>query len=482
MSIYNLSDNRMLCWDDLLIDQAENTEIRMHKPTPRELAIVSNAQWEGIHNGYASVQKVGDRYYFWQRCCSAYFNENGYVVHDFPNVYTIHESLDGKTFKKKWVDKYMFNGKQHNNICINENMDNIAVCLDENPNCDPNEKFKAFGMLGANHELGHGLGMWISPNGIDFTFKKKLTLPGSFDSFNIAFWDPDINKYRMYYRGERRRPDEEFDLVNKSNNIVREIRTATTEDFETFDIHGEIDYDEGKDVMQLYTNQVIKYPRAKDMYIGMPMRYVERWNSNDNLKTMPLWDMRSKFVERGDRTGTAFTDTVLITSRDGVKFNRQDESFLKPYSEYRWWYGDGIVARGIYETESDVENAPNELSFLASENYRTNYINYRRYTIRLDGFYSWYAKYKGGEILTKPFTFNGSELELNFETGAMGTLIVTVCDEDGNEIEGYKTCEMFGDTVGRPAVFQKDLSALEGKPVRLKFYLKDCDLYSFKFI
>lgn len=104
-----------------------------------------------------------------------------------------------------------------------------------------------------------------------------------------------------------------------------------------------------------------------------------------------------------------------------------------------------------------------------------------RYTVRLYGFFSWNAKFAGGEILTKPFTFKGNELELNFETGAMGTLIVTVCDEDGNEIEGYKTCEMFGDTVGRPAVFQKDLSALEGKPVRLKFHLKDCDLYSFKF-
>ena len=211
------------------------------------------------------------------------------------------------------------------------------------------------------------------------------------------------------------------------------------------------------------------------------MRYVERWNSNENLKTMPQWDMRSKFVERGDRTGTAFTDTVLITSRDGVKFNRQDESFLKPYSEYRWWYGDGIVARGIYETESDVENAPNELSFLASENYRTNYINYRRYTIRLDGFFSWYSKYTGGEILTKPFTFKGSELEVNFATSVYGNLQITVCDGEGRELEGYKSNNLFGDSVARPAHFEKDLAELEGKPVRLKFFLKDCDLYSFKF-
>ena len=483
MSIYSLGNDRMLCWDDFAIEKSEDIEIKMHKPTPHDLAIICDAQWDGVHNGYGSVEKVGNKYYFWQRCSTGLIKPDNCWGSIFPTVYTVHESLDGKHFKKKWVDKHIFNGKIHNNIFYNTSQDNLAVCLDENPNCDPNEKFKAFGMLPADHELGHGLGMWVSPDGIDFTFKGKLKLPGSFDSFNIAFWDADIQKYRLYYRGERKRQesDEKFDLVNKSNNIIREIRTATTTDFETFDIHGEIDYDEGKEVMQLYTNQTVKYPRAKDMYIALPGRYVERWDSMDNLKTMPAWDMREYFIKGTGRGGTAFTDTLLMTSRDGVKFNRWDESFLKPYSEYRWWYGDGWVARGIYETESDTENAPNELSFLCVENYRTNNVNWRRYTMRLDGFVSWYAKYSGGEVLTKPFTFEGNELELNFETGAMGTLIVTVCDENGNELEGYKTCEMFGDTVGRPAVFQKELKALEGKPIRLKFFLKDCDLYSFKF-
>lgn len=487
MSVYELKDNRMLCWDDFLIEKQDNTEIRMHKPTPREIAIESNAQWEGIHNGYGAIEKVGDKYYFWQRCITSYFNENCYVSKLFPNVFTIHESLDGKTFKKKWVDKYLFNGKIHNNIFFFDNRDNFAVCYDENPDCPDTEKFKAFSLGGGEghpQDNGpHGLYMFVSPDGINFTPKGRLNLPGSFDSFNIAFWDKDIGKYRLYYRGEHStaKGDEDFSVVNKSRFIVREIRTATTTDFETFDIHGEIDYDEGKEIMQLYTNNVVKYPRAKDMFIAMPGRYAERWDSNDNLKTMPLSEMRSKFLDRNDRTATGITDTLLMTSRDGVKFNRFDESFLKPYSEYRWWYGDGWVARGIYETESDVENAPNELSFLAVENYRTNNVNWRRYTMRLDGFVSWYAKYTGGEVLTKPFTFKGNELELNFETGAMGTLIVTVCDENGNEIEGYKTCEMFGDTVGRPAIFEKDLKELEGKPVRLKFYLKDCDLYSFKF-
>ncbi len=487
MGVYELKNNRMLCWDDFLLEKQENVEIRMHKPTPRDLAIVCDSQWDGIHNSYGTVAKVGDRYYFWQRSANSLLCPGNCWGKVFPSTYTVYESLDGKHFKKKWVDKHIFNGKLHNNIFFNENRDNLAVCYDENPNCPPEEKFKGFAMGGGEgypqDDGPHGLYMFVSPNGIDFEPRGRLDLPGSFDSYNIAFWDKDINKYRIYYRGERTKnaEAEDFDVVNKSNNIIREVRTATTTDFKTFDIHGEIDYEEGKEVMQLYTSQTVKYERAKDMYIAMPMRYNERWDSMDNLKHMPQWDMREFVIEGTGRGGTAFTDTLLMTSRDGTSFKRWDEAYLKPYGEYRWWYGDGSVARGLYETESDVENAPNELSFLAIENYRTDKVNWRRYTVRLDGFVSWYSKYTGGEVLTKPFTFEGSELELNFETGAMGTLIITVCDEDGNEIEGYKTCEMFGDTVGRPAVFQKELKELEGKPIRLKFYLKDADLYSFKF-
>jgi hypothetical protein len=41
---------------------------------------------------------------------------------------------------------------------------------------------------------------------------------------------------------------------------------------------------------------------------------------------------------------------------------------------------------------------------------------------------------------------------------------------------------MFGDTVDRPVEFEKPLSALKGKTVRLKFEMKDAHLYSFAFV
>ena len=136
---------------------------------------------------------------------------------------------------------------------------------------------------------------------------------------------------------------------------------------------------------------------------------------------------------------------------------------------------------GMEETPSDTEGAPNEISMLMPDNYRIKPLEYYRYTTRLDGFVSWYAKLKGGRILTKPFTFTGNELELNFASSAFGDVVVTVCDAAGNPLEGYRSNRIFGDSVARKVSFPKELSALKDVPVRLEFCLRDADLYSFKF-
>ena len=53
-----------------------------------------------------------------------------------------------------------------------------------------------------------------------------------------------------------------------------------------------------------------------------------------------------------------------------------------------------------------MENAPDELSFYATESYWTgNDSKLRRYTLRMDGFVSVNAPFKGGEFITKPHYF-----------------------------------------------------------------------------
>lgn len=191
------------------------------------------------------------------------------------------------------------------------------------------------------------------------------------------------------------------------------------------------------------------------------------------------------------RYGTALTDAMLMTSRDGVSFDRWDESFFRPGIERAgtWNYGHQYICWGIAETRSDLPGAPNEMSFYSTENSWTNEArtsDLRRYTMRLDGFVSVNAPMSGGEIVTRTFRFKGSKLSINFSTSVAGAVKVEIQDEKGVAIPGFALKDIqpvFGDTIERVIEWKggSDLGALSGKPIRLRFVLHDADLYSFHF-
>jgi len=130
---------------------------------------------------------------------------------------------------------------------------------------------------------------------------------------------------------------------------------------------------------------------------------------------------------------------------------------------------------------------PPELSLYVTESYwagRSTRV--RRYTTRIDGFVSLHAPLSGGACLTKPLIFSGRNLVLNFATSAAGSLRVEIQDHEGNPVPGFSlddSDEFFGDAIDRPASWTggNDLSALSGRPIRLRFVLKDADLYSIQF-
>jgi hypothetical protein len=172
-----------------------------------------------------------------------------------------------------------------------------------------------------------------------------------------------------------------------------------------------------------------------------------------------------------------------------VHFQRWNEGFLRPGIEREgtWHYGHQYIAWHVVETRSAIEGAPNELSLYASESYWTgNSSEVRRYTLRLDGFVSVSAPFAGGELVTKPLTFSGSKLTLNFSTSAAGSIRVELQNSDGKPISGFSFAdcqEVFGDELERTVTWkgEGDLGSLAGQPVCIRFALRDADLYSFKF-
>jgi hypothetical protein len=180
---------------------------------------------------------------------------------------------------------------------------------------------------------------------------------------------------------------------------------------------------------------------------------------------------------------------MFMSSRDGSKFNIWPESFIRPGIQRpgSWFYGDNYQNWGIVETRSHLQGAPNELSFYVSEAGRQENGNrLRRYTLRIDGFVSVNAPLAGGELVTKPLRFEGNQLEINFSTSAAGSVRVEIQDANGDPIPGFTLAdcnEQFGDEIDRVVSWKQgtDLSALSGKPLRLRVELKDADLYSFQF-
>lgn len=106
--------------------------------------------------------------------------------------------------------------------------------------------------------------------------------------------------------------------------------------------------------------------------------------------------------------------------------------------------------------------------------------------MRIDGLVSAHAEMKEGHVTTKPIQFEGMELEINYSTSAAGFVKVEILDTNGKPIPGFSkddATEIIGNEIKRIVGWKgnQSVQALSGRPIRLKFYLKDADLFSFKF-
>ena len=199
---------------------------------------------------------------------------------------------------------------------------------------------------------------------------------------------------------------------------------------------------------------------------------------------------RAQASKPSQRYGLAVSEALFMASRDGVLFKRWNEAFLPPGLEHpgSWAYGNQYIGWQMLETHSAIAGAPDELSLYATENYwlGAKGSELRRYSLRMDGFVSVQAPMSGGEIVTKPVRFQGKHLALNFGTSAAGSIRVEIQDAEGHALPGFtlEDCPpLFGNTLERAVTWNQgaDVGTVAGKAVRLRFEIKDGDLYSFQF-
>jgi hypothetical protein len=228
----------------------------------------------------------------------------------------------------------------------------------------------------------------------------------------------------------------------------------------------------------LYTNQTHPYFNAPHMYVGVAARFMPGRQVISNQEAKEL-QVNPKYF--GD-----VSDAVLLTSRGGTTYQRTFmESFLRPGLGLENW-----VSRTNYPALGIVPNSDEEMSLYVQRNYGQTTASLQRYAMRTDGFASVYAPYSGGEMITKPIVIpdltEPTKLTINFATSAAGSIRVGLLDSSGKMIDRYgdQDCdELIGDRVSRVVSWtgNDDLSDLAGQSVRLKFVMKDADLYALQF-
>lgn len=491
-----LGQRRELFIDDTLIAKLTGGARRqLHHPKPREIALHHDEPWEGTGAGYHSIFHDGERYRMYYKGFDITVVPGKIVNEDMDHRYTCYaESSDGIHWTKPQLGLVRCQGSTANNIVVaskpigplNIDAAHIAIFEDTNPDATADARYKGI----FRSAQPKGLAVMKSSDGLHWSpFSEGLVITdGAFDSQNLAFWDDAHSEYRAYWRSFEK-PNRPMDTNHPDG--ARCIRTATSPDLINWSPAQNLTYEGDPPTEELYVNQIKPYHRAPHLLIGFPARYLER-ELGSSMSALPDAAHRKLRSSAQMRYGTAISESLLMCSRDGNHFTRWPEGFLRPGPERTgtWNYGHQYLAWHVVETASSLSpDAPNELSLYAVENYWTGHqggSSLRRYTLRLDGFVSVQAPMSGGECLTELITFEGGELHLNFATSAAGEVRVELQNISGHPLSGFalEDCEpLFGDTPDRRVTWKgsPDLSQHANKPVRLRFALRDADLYAYQF-
>ena len=483
-SLYQMGSRRELFLDDFLVEQTKGQlTYELHHPIPREQVIHHNRSWEGTSSGYHTVFRDGDLYRMYYRGFDFDLVDNQIRATN-REVTCVAHSSDGIAWETPELGLFAHGGSKQNNIVWQgPGSHNFSPFVDQRPGCPEGERLKAFG--GLKSTTG-GMALFTSPDGIHWkrAHDKAVITNGAFDSANIGFWDPTIEKYRAYWRYFTAGVTE---AKNWKPAGIRAIRTAVSDDLVTWTEERELTYTDSPD-QQMYTNNVIPYFRAPHLLLGFPMRYIERgWSPS--MRALPELKKRELRAAAHIRYGTALTETQLMASRDGVEFNRWNEAFLPPGIQRpdSWYYAHNDVAWNMVTTRSSLPGAPDELSFYASSGkWHGEGSRMTRHTLRQDGFVSATSPLSGGELTTRPIVFAGDHLAVNFASSAAGTLKVEIQTPEGRPVEGYAlddADETFGDELDRSVTWRgsPDVRRLAGTPIRLRVTLSDTDLYALRF-
>jgi len=481
-TVIDVGAKKQLFIDRLFIESSRGVRLTMNPPYQSgELLVTNDQPWENQKGAYiclyANVLKDKDRIRLWYWLIFDKILPGGNKVKAIANCSFIcyAESKDGIHFTKPELNLHELNGSRANNVVMSQLSDpnfysGGSVWID--PKAPPEQRYKSQG----KNRRGR-LSLYCSPDGLRWKRLRSYSI-GACDTQNVVFWDESIGRYVIYTRdkGAHKTPGkyrfvrrmESDDLVHWDNKTtVMKADQADLTRYQTPTPQPPVDY---------YGAGVFKYPHADRAYIMLAQAF---WH----------WYPRAGMERLGPNT----MDVQLAVSRDGKKFKRAGgrKPFLRLgpegsfYSRMVWALPDPVRVGDelwIYFVGTNRDHA----GYIdrAAEGRLLSGVG--RAVMRLDGFISADADYTGGEITTPPIKFSGKNLQLNLDTSAGGSVLVELLDAKGQSIKGYTQAEatpLCGNSVRMPVTWgrRRNVSELAGKPIKIRFIMRDCKLYAFQF-
>ncbi|MGA0133361.1 MAG: hypothetical protein ACO3ND_03275 [Opitutales bacterium] len=452
-----------------LVAETKGAALRQHEPRDEGVVMRFDQPWEGPFCAYCTVIDDGG-------LLRLYYRGKKSGGPDGTGEVTCYaESADGRTWRKPATG--LPGAPAGSNVILDAPgvTHNFSPFLDTRPGVPASERFKALGGVVSLKGGPSGLFAFASADGIRWRRLRSepVLTKGAFDSQNVTFWSANEGRYVAFFRT--------FTAGSVADGVWRPagLRTVSRADSVDFLSWGEtvpMAFRPAQD-HHFYTSQTQPYFRAPHLLIATAARWVPG--------RRPLTDAEAAGLRVDPayyRSAKDASDCVFMTSRDGRTFDRNfGEALIRPGTELGQW-----VSRTGYPVLNIVRTGPAEMSLFTNQDYAQPSSHLRRHSWRLDGIASMHAPASGGEFTTRPLRFSGRHLRLNLATSAAGSVRVEVLDEEGRPVEGRALADsqdFAGNRVAHDFVWRRgsDLADVAGRTIRLRFVLKDADVYSLQF-
>jgi hypothetical protein len=287
--------------DRHLLDEMQNTELRLHAPQPAESVLTFDKPWEGAFCGYTTIIKDRDRLRMYYRGLPIAGRDGTDT-----EVTCYAESSDGINWTKPNLRIYDIQGTRDNNVVLagqTPASHNFSPFLDANPDAAIDQRYKALGGTSA------GLIAFTSPDGLRWKRlqKEPVFTKGIFDSQNVSFYSEAEKQYLCYFRT----------WTETNYGGFRTVSRTTSKDFVNWTDPVAMSFGDTR-FEHLYTNQTTPYFRAPHIYLGVAARFMPG--------RQVLTEADAKQIGVDHRYFGDCSDAVLLSSRGG---NRYDRTFLE---------------------------------------------------------------------------------------------------------------------------------------------------------